>query len=85
MGVFRRQYPDGRLGNDCYIDYRLQGKRSKRKIGPHQKLAAQGLHDVELKQIKGESRGIYAEEKLLFADFADEYLAFATGTKAASP
>jgi hypothetical protein len=49
MGVFRRWYPDGQLSKDWYIDYRVNGKRYKRRIGPHKKLAEQVLMDVEVK------------------------------------
>lgn len=42
------------------------------------------LHDIELKQAKGDYLGIYEEKKILFADFAQEYLAFAQSTKAES-
>jgi hypothetical protein len=49
MGVFRRRYPDGQLSKDWYIDYRVNGKRYKRRIGPHKKLAEQVLMDVEVK------------------------------------
>lgn len=27
MGVFRRTYPDGRVSNDWYINYRIHGKQ----------------------------------------------------------
>jgi hypothetical protein len=57
MGVFRRQYPDGRLSKDWYIDYYINGKRYKRKIGPNKKLAEQVLMDIELKQAKGDHPG----------------------------
>lgn len=84
MGVFRRQYPDGRQSKDWYIDYRINGKRYKRRIGPNKKLAEQVLMDIEVKKAKGEHLGIHDEKKILFADFAQEYLIFARGTKAPS-
>ena len=84
MGVFRRQYPDGRMSKDWYIDYRVNGKRYKRRIGPNKKLAEQVLMDVEVKKPKGEHLGIHDEKKSLFEDFAEEYLTFAKGTKAPS-
>lgn len=54
MGIFRRRYKDGRLSTDWYINYRIHGKQYKRKIGPNKKLAEQVLHDIELKQAKGD-------------------------------
>jgi integrase len=84
MGLFRRRYPDGRLSKDWYIDYRINGKRYKRKIGPNKKLAEQVLHDIELKHLKGEYLGIHEARKIAFADFAAEYLRFAQSTKAPS-
>ena len=63
MGVFRRRYPDGRLSKDWYIDYRINGKRFKRRIGPNKKLAEQVLMDIELKRVKGDYLGIYEEKR----------------------
>jgi integrase len=84
MGVFRRRYLDGRLSEDWYIDYRINGKRYKRRIGPNKKLAEQVLMDIEVKKAKGEHLGIHDEKMIKFADFAEEYLRFARGTKAPS-
>jgi integrase len=47
-------------------------------------LAEQVLMDMELKHVKGEYLGVYEEKKIRFADFAQEYLAFAKSTKAPS-
>jgi hypothetical protein len=74
MGVFRRRYPDGQLSKDWYIDYRVNGKRYKRRIGPHKKLAEQVLMDIEVKKAKGEYLGIHELKKITLADFLDEYL-----------
>ncbi len=84
MGVFHRRYPNGRVSKDWYIDYRIHGKRYKRRIGPNKKLAEQVLMDIELKHVKGEYLGIHKEKKIRFDDFAQEYLAFAKSTKAPS-
>jgi len=84
MGVFKRRYPDGTESTDWYIDYRVNGKRFKRRIGPNKKLAEQVLMDIEVKKAKGEYLGVHEVKKIAFADFAREYLAFAESTKAAS-
>lgn len=82
MGVFRRQYPDGRVSKDWYINYRIHGKQFKRRIGPNKKLAEQVLMDIELKQAKGEFLGIHEVKRILFTDALDEYLAWAQVNKA---
>jgi integrase len=84
MSVFRRRFNDGRLSKDWYINYRIHGKQYKRKIGPNKKLAEQIMHDIEIEQNKGEYLGIHETKKILFSDFAREYLAFAKSTKAPS-
>jgi integrase len=84
MGVFRRRYPDGRLSKDWYIDYRINGKRYKRKIGPNKKLAEQVLMDVEVKKAKGEHLGIQDAKKISIAEFIQEYLAWAQVNKGAN-
>jgi integrase len=84
MGVFRRRYSDGRLSEDWYIDYCVNGRRYKRKIGPNKKLAEQVLMDIELKRVKGDYLEVYEEKKILFSEFAQEYLVFAKSTKAES-
>ena len=66
MAVFRRQYPDGRVSKDWYIDYRIHGKRYKRRIGPNKKLAEQVLHDIALKLARGDHLGIHEERKVIF-------------------
>jgi integrase len=82
MGVFRRRYPDGRLSKDWYIDYRLNGRRFKRRIGPNKKLAEQVLMDIEVKQAKGDYLGIHEVKKVLFSDCLGEYLEWAQVNKA---
>jgi integrase len=84
MGVFRRRYPDGRLSKDWYIDYRIEGKRCKRRIGPNKKLAEQVLMDIEVKQAKGDYLGVHEVKKMLFADCLDEYLSWAQVNKGAN-
>jgi hypothetical protein len=64
MGVFRRRCPDGRLSNDWYIDYRLNGRRYKRRIGPSKKLAEQLLTDVEGKKARGHYLGVHEVKQI---------------------
>ena len=69
MGVLRRQYPDGRLSKDWFIDYRINGKRYKRRIGPNKKLAEQVLMDIEVKKAKGDYLGVHEVKKFSLLTF----------------
>jgi integrase len=81
MGIFKRRYPDGRESTDWYIDYRINGKRFKRRIGPNKKLAEQVLMDIEVKRVKGEYLGVHETKKIAFPDFLKEYLQWAQVNK----
>jgi integrase len=83
MAIYKRRYKDGTLSKDWYINYRVHGKQYKRKIGPNKKLAEQVLMDIELKQAKGEYLGIHEVKMIAFADFVEEYLAWAKAHKSA--
>ena len=74
MGIYKR-------GDNWYIDYRVKGKRVRKKIGPSKRLAETALKDVLVKVAKGEFLGVYEEKKLLFKDFAKEYLEYAKSNK----
>jgi len=69
VGVFKR-------GTSWYIDYRYKGRRIRKKIGPSKKVAVLALKDTELKIARGEFLGIYEEKKILFRDFAGEFMAY---------
>lgn len=74
MGVYKR-------GDNWYIDYRVKGKRVRKKIGPSKRLAETALKDTVVKVAKGEFLGIYEEKKILFRDFAKEYLEYSKSNK----
>ncbi len=84
MCVFRRRYPDGQLSKDWYIDYRVNGRRYKRRIGPNKKLAEQVLMDIEVKKVTGEHLGVHEIKKITVADFLGEYLTWASVNKGAN-
>jgi integrase len=63
-------------GKNWYIDYYYKGRQKRKKIGPHKKLAMQVLKDVKLKIAKGKYLGIFDEKKMLFEDYAKQYLDF---------
>ena len=71
-------------GKSWYIDYTHKGRRIRKTIGQSKKLAELALKDIELKSARGEYLGIYEEKKILFQDFAKEYLAFSKANKAHS-
>jgi len=74
MGVYKK-------GRAWYIDYYLKGKRKRKKIGHSKQLAELALNDVQLKIARGEYLGIYEEKKILFKDFAKEYLTYSKTNK----
>jgi site-specific recombinase XerD len=47
-------------------------------------LAEQVLKDIQIKTAKGEYLGVFEEEKILFSDFAQRYLAFSNINKSFS-
>jgi integrase len=75
MGVFKKQ------GN-WWIDFYHQGNRIRRKVGPSKKVAEMALADVQVKKAKQEFLGICEPKKVLFKDFATEYLEYSKANKA---
>jgi len=75
MGIYKK-------GNNWYVDYYLKGRRKRKKVGPSKKLAEQVLKDIQVKIAKGEYLGVFEEEKVLFTDFAQRYLAYSRTNKA---
>jgi len=62
-------------GTVWYVDYRVEGKRIRKKVGRSKKIAEIALKDIEVKLAKNEI-GITQEKKLL-SEFFKEYLDFA--------
>ncbi len=77
MAVFQK-------GRNWYIDYYDKGKRKRKKIGPSKKLAEQVLKDVEIKLAKKQYLGIVDEKRVLFEDYATQYLEYSKTNKAPS-
>jgi integrase len=77
MGIFQK-------GDQWYIDYYVKGRRKRKKIGPSRKLAGDVLKDVQVKIAKGEYLGVYEEKKILFEEYAKEYLKYSKANKAPS-
>jgi integrase len=77
MGVFKKQ------GN-WWIDFYHQGKRIRRKVGPSKKVAEMALADVQVKRAKNDFLGVCDPKKIMFKDFANEYLEYSKANKAKS-
>ncbi|HHT9126695.1 MAG TPA: tyrosine-type recombinase/integrase [Candidatus Brocadiia bacterium] len=77
MGIYLK-------GKNWYIDYYVKGRRKRKKVSPSKKLAEQVLKDVHVKIAKGEYLGIYEEKKILFDEYAQQYLDYCKANKAAS-
>jgi len=71
-------------GKNWYIDYYYKGKRKRKKVGHSKRLAEQVLKDVHVKIAKGEYLGVYEEKKILFEDYAQQYLDYSKANKALS-
>ncbi len=77
MGVFKRQ------GN-WWIDFYHQGKRVRRKVGPSKRVAEMALADIQVKKSKNDFLGVCDPKRILFKDFAREYLEYSKANKAKS-
>jgi len=77
MGVFKK-------GKNWWIDFYHQGKRFRRKVGPSKKVAEMALADVQVRIAKKEFLGIREPKRILFKDFALEYLEYSKANKAKS-
>jgi integrase len=66
MAIFRR-------GEDYYIDYYVQGKRKREKIGPSKTLAENVLRKRKLQIAENRFLDIKRQEKIKFEDFANTY------------
>ncbi|MFI5341062.1 MAG: tyrosine-type recombinase/integrase [Candidatus Methylomirabilales bacterium] len=64
----------GKGGRSWGIDYRVDGRRIRRIIGPDRKAAEQELKKAEGQAASGQGPGPYGSRKIRFRDFADEYL-----------
>lgn len=77
MGIYQK-------GANWYVDYYVQGHRKRKKIGPSKKLADQVLKDIQVKIAKREFLNISDEKKILFEDYAKEYLEYSKANKSHS-
>jgi integrase len=71
-------------GKFWYLDYAYKGKRFRKRIGQSKKVAELTLKDIEVKIAKGEYLGIHDSKKVLFENYANEYLVYARTNKSAN-
>ena len=74
MAVFKK-------GNQWYIDYYVEGRRRREKIGPSKKLAETVLAKRKVEIAEGRFLDIWKQPKVRFEDFAAEYLEFSKNNK----
>lgn len=67
MGVFEK-------GGNFWIDYYVQGRRKREKIGPSKSLAQKVLYKRKVEIAEGKFLDVKHEERIPFKDFAQEYL-----------
>ncbi len=67
MGVYKK-------GKNYYIDFYVDGRRKREKIGPSKKLAENVLSKRKVEIAEGKFLDIVKKEKIKFEDFAKEYL-----------
>lgn len=68
-------------GENWFIDYRVQGVRKRKKIGPSYQVAKLALKDVQAKIAQGKI-GIEEPKKTPFREFAQEYTEYCRINKA---
>jgi len=71
-------------GNSWAIDYCFKGKRYRKKIGSSKKIADLTLMDIQVRIAKNEHLGVHETIKILFEDFAKQYLEYAKTNKSAN-
>ena len=67
MGVFRR-------GKDWWIDYYVQGRRKREKVGESKSLAELALKKRKLEIAEGKFLDIQKQNKIKFKEFAEVYI-----------
>ncbi len=69
-------------GKTYYVDFTYKGKRIRKAVGRDKKTAELALKDIEVRIAKEEYLGVYAEKRVLFEDFAKDYLEYSRANKA---
>lgn len=63
-----------RKGDNYFIDYRVNGKRKREKIGPSKKLAEDVLRKRKVEIAENKFLDVNKEQRIKFKDFAHTYL-----------
>lgn len=71
---------EGKKGARWYLDYQVEGRRVRKRIGKSKRIAELALADVEVKLERKEA-GFAVKDRSL-ADFIGEYMVYAKGNKA---
>jgi len=74
MAIFKK-------GKDWYIDYYIQGRRKREKIGTNRKLALSVLAKRKVEIAENRYLEIHQRSRVSFDDHADEYLDFSKTNK----
>jgi len=77
--TFSRRGKNGKV--TWYVDYAYQGKRHRRKVGTSRAVARLTANRLELQIERGENLGIHEQPRVLFRDYASEYLEFSKASK----
>jgi len=67
MGIYKK-------GENWYIDYYVQGRRKREKVGPSKKLAESVLAKRKIQVVEGRFLDIKRNEKIKFEEMANLYL-----------
>ena len=70
----------GKKGARWYLDYQVEGRRVRKRVGKSKRIAELALADVEVKLERKEA-GFAVKDRSL-ADFIGEYMVYAKGNKA---
>jgi len=69
-------------GKNWYLDFTYRGKRVRKAVGHSKKVALLALEDIEVRIAKEEHLGIYENKRVLFEEFAKDYLEYSKANKA---
>jgi len=69
-------------GKVWYLDFTYRGRRIRKAVGKDKKTAELALKDIEVRIAKEEHLGIHENKRVLFKDFAKDYLGYSKVNKA---
>jgi len=69
-------------GKVWYLDFTYRGRRIRKAVGKDKKTAELALKDIEVRIAREEHLGIHENKRVLFEEFAEEYLEYSKANKA---